>query len=89
MQEQGAAMQVLLSDACQQQHKPTIAFVGATIQPSLSHTASTMVSSPSGKAFSAPPHYYITAHYCITPHYCTTPHDCTLQAPSKCRLQTT
>lgn len=40
--EQGAAMQVLLSDACQQQHKPTIAFVGATIQPSLSHTASSM-----------------------------------------------
>jgi len=37
-------MQVLLSDACQQQQKPTIAFVGATIQPGLSDTASSMVS---------------------------------------------
>lgn len=40
--EQGEAMQVLLSDACQQQQKPTIAFVGATIQPGLSDTASSM-----------------------------------------------
>ncbi|DBA85379.1 TPA: hypothetical protein ACH3X2_006058 [Trebouxia sp. C0005] len=40
--EQGEAMQVLLSDACQQQRKPTIAFVGATIQPGLSDTASSM-----------------------------------------------
>ncbi|DBA95016.1 hypothetical protein WJX77_005449 [Trebouxia sp. C0004] len=40
--EQGEAMQMLLSDACQQQQKPIIAFVGATIQPGLSDTASSM-----------------------------------------------
>ena len=43
LQEQGEAMELLLSDACEQQPKPTIAFVGATIQPDLSHTASSMV----------------------------------------------
>lgn len=40
--EEGEAMQVLLSDACQQQRKPAIAFVGATIQPDLSSTATSM-----------------------------------------------
>lgn len=39
-------MQVLLSDACQQQRKPAIAFVGATIQPDLSTTATSMVCFP-------------------------------------------
>lgn len=43
MQAQGEAMQLLLSDACQQQRKPTIALVGATIQPGLSDTATSMV----------------------------------------------
>ena len=43
MQTQGEAMQLLLSDACQQQRKPTIALVGATIQPGLSDTATSMV----------------------------------------------
>ena len=39
-------MQVLLSDACQQQRKPAIAFVGATVQPDLSTTATSMVTLP-------------------------------------------
>lgn len=44
LQDQGEAVQVLLSDACQQQRKPAIAFVGATVQPDLSETAASMVS---------------------------------------------
>lgn len=37
-------MQALLSDACQQHPKPTLALVGATIQEGLSGTAASMVS---------------------------------------------
>ena len=37
-------MQVLLSDACQQHPKPTLALVGATIQGGLADTAASMVS---------------------------------------------
>ena len=51
LQEQGEAMQVLLSDACQQQRKPAIAFVGATVQPDLSTTATSMVWPSSLPAF--------------------------------------
>ena len=36
-------MELLLTDACEHQPKPTIAFVGATIQPDLAGTASNMV----------------------------------------------
>lgn len=36
-------MQLLLSDACQQHPKPTLALVGATIQPGLAETAASMV----------------------------------------------
>ena len=44
LQEQGEAMQSLLSDACQQHPKPILALVGATIQEGLADTAASMVS---------------------------------------------